>query len=351
MGHSVRRGQVRVGWVLACVLSAGLLAACGGSPSPSPSANSGPPHSASGNRAATGGAAASRQVSVPIRVVTRPDGVQKLLVDVSVGGGRPVPVILDTGSGGLYLLAGAIGPHASRTSQSGRRVYQGWSLTANTVRASFGIGGVSAPNPIAVGSISAIRPAGHFALYGAQGIMGVGRVPQAAPGFLSPLAQLPAPSWQGFTIELHAPGGPRLLLGRPSRSDTSVLLPLTRADARYPNGSPAYDGIVTLCWRVAAQRRCGPTLPDTGDPRGSVSAVLLPQLPRAGSFVGLGLPVSISAPAPGSTILRSFTTAPTPPANHPGYGRRPLFSTGIGPYLSNGIGFDVVSGHAVVNPS
>lgn len=105
----------------------------------------------------TAGASAERSgpgVAVPITLgQVAGTGVSRALVRVSVGGGAPTPVVLDTGSSGLRILSTALGPNVAAVVGSAHTVhYGGGDFDCVKVRAEVDLTGAPArtPSPIVV---------------------------------------------------------------------------------------------------------------------------------------------------------------------------------------------------------
>lgn len=329
--------------VLLCATGAG----CAASPTTSPPATR--PATASPNPAPN---------QVPITVVRGPGGAACAVLDVSAGGGSPVPVIVDTGSTGLLLTAAAIGPQAQPTGQDYRGSFVETPFTATLVRARVGIGAgptpMTTPQPILIGSLSSSATLAGLSRCGAiQGVIGIG-VGGPGPGIarvLSPLLQMGPGLSDGYALALNDHTG-SLSLGRPSVSASSVSLPLLPSHGTYPDGRQAYQRDVSLCWTIGATRACGLTNIDSGAPAHLIRPDFLPTLSNR-ARVPPGVPVAINTPD--GRPLESFTTTAHPPPDT-SVRTSPLFgatraNTGIGFFLVNTVGFDVSSGMAVITPN
>jgi hypothetical protein len=339
VGAEQRRGVLRL-VVLCCVLMCGMLVGCG-------SLSSGP----------TPPAGPVRQ-SVPLTVEHMPGGGSCVVADVSAGGGRSVPVVVDTGSSGLLLDAAAIGPNAQ---SSGQTISEGFvgrpGFTATVVSARVNIGGpagVTTPYPVAIGSVTSDDPRlGFSQCGGAQGLLGVGvgnPVPSVPP-LESPLVQLTPSLSEGYTITLTGNTG-TLLVGKPVITPTSVVLPLPEENGTYPNGHQAYQRDVPLCWTVGALSNCGLTDIDSGFSYPAIRPGFFPMFPPWGPSIPAGTQVSITAP--NGALLQSFTTAPVPSDVRLGFSRLVGLAeatTGIGFFFANSVGFDVSTGHVVITPN
>lgn len=310
--------------------------------------------------------------TIPLTVVQGPNDGMFLVARISVGDGKPVPVIVDTGSGQLMIRRQAVGRRAKISPRI--RTLGGFGVsgkvTGSTAKASFTIHGVpsaTTTKPISFGAVTSFG--GTEVLLsgtGTQGIMGIGQLPPNTRAGFSPLLSLPSPLWQGYTIALHARGGPKLILGRPARAAASVSVALLgprvrvgpfggpHTPKRYPSGAPAYQGLFKLCWSVAGQKACGPTVADTGNTFGFVGSGLLSNVPNTSGFVAPGLPISISTPPPSSHVVRAYDTNGNVADELPLYLTvapfTQMFSTGIGLYYADTVGYDLVRGRVVITP-
>lgn len=344
--------------VLAAALATVLL--CGGcGRSPSPAAAPGgwtPPATPPVASAAPSGAPAS--VSVPLSPMRTPAGGSCLLAEVAAGGGRPVPVEVDTGSSGLLLAASALGPTHQPAGRSFREGFvHAPMFTVDEVHAPVSIGdpaGVSTPRPILIGSITDARALSGLARCGgAVGLLGVGvgGADAALPTLTSPLSQLAEPLNDGFTITLT--GQPATLqLGKPIVTPASVTLPLPPAHGTYPDGRQAYQRDVDLCWVIGPTRTCGRTNIDSGFSFPAIRADFAPTVAHHGALIPAGTPVTISAPK--GPVLESFTTTPAPPELR--LTLADLFgqtqaNTGIEFFHTNSVGFDITTGQVIVTPA
>jgi hypothetical protein len=300
------------------------------------------------------------QKSIPLSLVHIRGGESYcLLVNVSVGGGPSVPVVVDTGSPGLLLDSGAVGPGAQPTGRSVRDGFVGtpqFTVPVMTAKVIIGgVGGVSTPAPVVIGSIVPTATNllnGFSGCGGAKGLIGigVGYPDPAVPPLESPLVQLASPLSDGYTIKLTGNAG-TLLLGKPVISPTSVSLPLLKEEGTYPSGQQAYQRDVTLCWTVGAVHRCGLTSIDSGFSFPAIRPGFMPPAPYQGYGIPPGTRVSITAP--NGAQLRSFTTATSPPDVRLAFAHLSGLeeaNTGIGFFFSNSVGFDVSTGQAVITP-
>ena len=124
---------------------------------------------------------------------------------------------------------------------------------------------------------------------------------------------------------------------------------------KYPSGTPAYQGLFKLCWNIAGEKACGPTVADTGNTFGFVGAGLLPNVPNTSGFVTPGLQISISTPPPSSRVVRAYLTDARVADQLPLYLTTApftrMFSPGIGLYYADTVGYDLIKGQAVITPN
>ena len=342
--------------------ASGALAGCGGST----------PSSHDYTTAAVPPPGAPGHATIPITVRQTPAG-SFLLVTVAVGGGKAVPVLLDTGSNGLAILRQAVGGRAavqSRVQRLGAYGAEGIPTRGRLARGLVTIEGspaVTTVKPVTFGAITSFGVIGRIlAMEGAEGIMGVGQLPPSSTGAWSPVLLLRAPLSDGYTIALNAPGGPQLILGRPVKAKDSVTLPLLgprvvagpwggpQTPRRYPDGSPAYQGLFKLCWRVVQRHACGTTLADTGSPQGFVGESVIPGLAHVGAMLAPGIPITVSTPPPRSIVVRSFVTSTQSPELITGYAAEPLsgvLGTGSSIYTTNTVAYDLAAGQIILTPT
>ena len=310
--------------------------------------------------------------TIPLRLVQGPNGTF-LVARVAVGGGKPVPVIVDTGSSQLLIMRQSVGRRAKispRIHNLGGYGVASSPVTGSTATGSFAIlgsPGATTTKPISFGAVKSFGGVAILlSVTGTKGIMGIGQLPSNSRVAFSPLLSLPCPLWKGYTVALRRPGGPKLILGTPTRTASSVSVALLGPRVRvgpfggphtprkYPSGTPAYQGLFKLCWNVAGQKACGPTVADTGNTFGFVGANLLPNLPHTSGFVAPGLQISISTPPPSSRVVRAYLTDAHVADQLPLYLTTApftrMFSTGLGLYYADTVGYDLIKGQAVITP-
>ncbi len=229
-----------------------------------------------GAASAAGGPVA---VSIAIRGGQGTSGGAHPIVDVRVGNGRAVPVLLDTGSVGLHLYAGAVptgaggGVTATRTRNSITYI-DGTVQSGVVARATITIGGLKTTTPVAFGLVRKVSCTtsvpncpGQGGLAAAEqrglyGTMGIGLGPGPVD---NPLVHLAAPYSDSWNIGLAGSNG-QLTLGAPVPIETDARFALP-GDGRRANGTPTFaDKHAVVCWTVgSAAASCEYTLFDSGD--------------------------------------------------------------------------------------
>jgi hypothetical protein len=300
--------------------------------------------------------------AVPVAVTTDATGVMRAIVHIRVGGGRSVPVLLDTGSAGLRILPGDVGRSVQQTGQTETATFGGGvQLTSRVVRANVSIGGLVTPASTEVSLIqssgcapgfpSCVPGEGTKAVFGSSGVVGILGVAMsggsAATVPYSPLIQLRYRN--GFTLSLPAGGPDSLILGTPRATADTVTVPMLPATPSvYPNGVTAWQKDVDLCWTVDISRGCGATDLDSG----TSETVVIPGAVTGVTGTGVlaqGVAISV-APSSGQTLW-SYTTTNTPGDGLTSVGALPgttRFNTGIGFFTTHVVGYDAKDGRILV---
>jgi hypothetical protein len=265
---------------------------------------------------AAGATGAPGLATVPLRLQG-----QDLYVNVSVGGGPNVPVILDTGSRGLILppqdvnvasLGAVTGQGSVTYGGPGNFLTENYNTYTTTVN--FGNGIVTAPTTVAV--VTSVTQNFIFSYPASQApaILGVGVNPGGPAA--SPLTALPGAFGQGVLID--EPAGTVQFGPNPLPAYAAVSgAPITTLDIRINNGS--------------LQQATGAFI-DSGGLGGSVPDNLGP--PNAGGYLPAGTTVSVYTSS--GTLLYTTTAGsqqtPVVPSILGGF-----FNTGITPFLQNPI--------------
>ena len=381
------------GWWVALVGTAVLVATAGcgggggsdavaGTPAPSlaPAASSGSSASSSGaasgepvsssavtSRAVTSSAvtpaptpSGTVPVVVPVAVVpvtgtgTALDGATIATVQVTVGGGAPVTVRLDTGSSGLLLDKSLAGSGTTDTGKSIGVQFGGSTASGTLGQATVSLGGITTAAPIGVTLVD-VGAGAPDTFAGTHGLLGVGTANSPTSVFdeaFAPTLQLPAPADQGATVDLAAG---TMTLGPVTAADGAVVLPMTKmtgSPSTYSNGAQGYDRLVQLCWTVgSAAANCAPTDVDLGSPVIGLNATTFTSLGGMNSIRPAGEAISVAAPAGLALFSTTSAAAPSPDTLLlTGLGEA-TYNTGIALFQHAVVGIDYVGGRIVVTPA
>lgn len=210
-------------------------------------------------------------ISIPV-LPGRAGGSPKF-VSVSIGGGPPSEVSVDTGSVGLYVFQRQVGADVRLTDTKLHQAY----ADGTNFRGVIGLArvrftdasGVAGTRAMAIGIITEVSCAqSRPNCPGSDrkpGIMGVGM--DTGGRLASPLAQLAGPAGDGFVVDLRPGAAPRLVLG-----PSTAILSRFRFAALQPGrpstiGLPSWDaGSVLGTYSVDGQPApAQPVLFDTGE--------------------------------------------------------------------------------------
>ena len=314
------------------------------------------PTAAASSTAVSSAAAASSIGSaatpVVVPVTTMPDsgGNPKVVVDISVGGGAAVPVILDTGSSGLLIDQAALGGQVDSTGSTPvTKQYLGAALSGSLVQAPVTIGSVSTPAIGVVAYDAATSPTGLTGGGIARGVLGIASegVAGTAPYF-SPAMQLPAPYGDMSTLELSTSGAGSWTLGpvsAPAGADSVPLVPVAGA-----TGLNRWAKDMQLCWTFAAgtNATCGPTDLDSG-----ASSVLVNSTSAAASTASAATAgTAVSLGDANGKQLWTFAVSDASSVSEiaiESLGSATEFNTGVGFYFDHLVSFDYAGGHALIS--
>jgi hypothetical protein len=317
-----------------------------------------------GGALAEGGA-----VSVPIKISG--DGTQGkiLLVPISINGGPPFDVLVDTGSVGLRVFKASLGGTSVTTSAQAISVEFGSGVFAgHKATGSVSFGGVTTPSDTAFQlvesySCGASNPMCDLASgtpkaltdLGAHGVMGIA-LRKDLDGLMSPFASLAAPRSDGFTIRtggLSSSAG-EIVLG-PGNLSSAAQIPLVPAGTQ-PNGMPAWaDDAVPLCFEIngmATEPACTASTFDTGSNFDVLYAKgVAPALVTTDGNLASG--VAFGASHSGSGFRLKFTVGSPVSVSKDGVivqDTDPFTILGLEVFLRNDVAFDRVGGRIGLQP-
>lgn len=345
------------------VVTALLLAACGGSGgSDSPGASTASSGAVGAAVTTTSGALAATGagLSVPIQTVAGPQDQPFLTTQISVGGGAPATVWLDTGSSGLIMDPSAVGPDVTQGTETQTGDYETGTLVSVVSTAAVTIGAATTAEPIAVGIRDDASSTFQFPA-GTVGIMGIATANSdsfSGQALFAPQLQLPAPLDAGSTLQAAAVGQTgSWTLGPVTTPPGAVALPLTAISGSgtgVPGGYPALQRSVPLCWTVGTTGpACGPTDIDAGSPSSILSGSQFSGVSASGKLIAAGTPVSVNVQ--NGPTLWSFTSGSTYADDTIGWVSTSLgandYNTGLGFLIGRTVAWDYPAAQVLVGPA
>jgi hypothetical protein len=315
---------------------------------------------------------APKRATVPLQV--RWFGPGKLfsahvMIDVRVGNGPKVPVLLDTGSEGLHIYdlgvkLGSGGGVSTTSTPDSVHFADGSIQTGVVARAKLTIGSVRTREAVPFGLIQNIQcdaehsicPATvgmkYDATHGEYGVLGI-ELWQEPGGLANPLLALPAPYSHGWSLSLGQNRG-KLVLNAPTPAHPAANFHLKR-DGKDPSGARAWsDRSLKVCWAYSGMRgaACEPSLFDSGN---TVGAFLFGgALSHAPTLSGTDMVepgTFIAAWQPGSQQpFWSFTAGQRLSRNMVGVSPGKLFATTSNlPFFHRTFTYDAVRGRMLIS--
>ncbi len=263
-------------------------------------------------------------VSVPVSVVGgqgQPGGASPT-VQITVGGWGPLTVVLDTGSSGLHVFAGAVnaGSGVDVTNQTSNITYSGgYRFNGVVASAVLRIGGATTTGPVSfalVQSASCIasKPdcaaaggiAGFESDRGVDGILGIG-MQSSGGGVTSPILGMAGPLGRRWSLHLDGNSGQLVLGAHVVGSGHPVARFQLQPDGTSAGHSLWADSQIPLCVSTGSIDGCVPALFDSGTPEAQISGSPLNQTPivPGTSQVVSGTPIAVSSS--GGPAFWSFT--------------------------------------------
>lgn len=347
---------------LGAVMVLALVAGCA-TPSAAPGPVGTTPVSAvppSGSTASSALAPTGSALSIPLSSITV-DGTPKMTVPVSVGGGAPVPVVLDTGSSGLIIASSAVGPDVTSTGAAFTTDFTGGSVNGTVETAPVTIGGVTTANPIDIVVADPSGTTAGFFTGGTQGIMGISSANTdtfTGQSIFAPNLQLPAPYDSGFTLQIGSGTTPTgtWTLGpttAPVGAVAAAMTPIT-AGGTPPAGYPPFAKSPTLCWTIgSAAQNCGVTDLDIGESAPGLNNSTFGSLAFQGHpYLAPAQDVTVAGPT--GPPLWSFTTGLTKGKDLiqlVPLGTVAQYNSGLPFFFGRTVAWDYASGQVLIGPA
>lgn len=230
----------------------------------------------------------SASVVVPLTFDQKPFGDvfnPPPIMQVVIGKNHPVPVLVDTGSVGLRVFAGAISaaPASGVTMSSQREQVQtldGTILSGTVASATLRFGSLATVKPVPFQIVDATscgasqlkvgcyRGADQRVLktIGVDGILGIGlHGPVPGSPVTNPLLSLPGKYGRVWMLDMtNAVGGGTGALTLGSSPFDHPLVRIQLSSLGPPRSAKIWNDEPDLCWMIANHRMCGPTVFDSG---------------------------------------------------------------------------------------
>ena len=208
------------------------------------------------------------------------------VVMASVGGGEPVPLLVDTGSAGLRIFREDVGDDAvvdPATEDETISFVDGTTYVSDKAIAPVTLGSITLPAPVPVALVREVRcePEATFCEPGTaaskeSGVHGILGIDLDTGDYTLPSPLLYLPDFRSFTVTYADESSGQLVPGVPS-TDALASWDLIPAESGIPDVN-GWAQDFDACWALAGNRRsCLPTSFDTG----STDLVVPPSLPGA----------------------------------------------------------------------
>jgi hypothetical protein len=269
-------------------------------------------------------AAPPSSVSIPVSVVggqSEPGGAHPT-VQIMVGGWGPIPVLVDTGSSGLHVFAGAVnaGSGVTVTDQTSNITYAGgYRFKGVVASAAVQLGGARTTGPVSfalVQSASCVASQadcaaaagiqGFEADRGVDGILGIG-MQSSEGGVTSPILGIAGSLGKRWSLHLDGSSGQLVLGARVIGSGDPVARIQLQPDGTSDGHSLWADSQIPLCVTAGPIQACVPALFDSGTASTQISGPILSQaatVPGTSQVVS-GTPMAVSLS--GEPLFWTFT--------------------------------------------
>ncbi|TKV58766.1 hypothetical protein FDO65_14725 [Nakamurella flava] len=298
-------------------------------------------------------------MSIPVQTVAGPQDQPFLTTQISVGGGAPATVWLDTGSSGLIMDPSALGPDVTQGTQTQTSEYESGNMVSAISTATVSLGGATTSSPITIGVRDDSASTFQFPA-GTVGIMGIATANAdsfSGQALFAPQLQLPAPLNAGSTLQAAPVGqtgtwtlGP---VTPPSGATSVALAALSGGSTGAPAGYPALERGVPLCWTVGSTGPvCGPTDIDAGSPSAILTGDQFAGLAGSGKLIGAGTAVTVGVQ--GGPTVWSFTSGSSYADDTVGWVGTGLganqFNTGLGFLIGRTVAWNYPAAQVWIGP-
>ncbi len=195
------------------------------------------------------------------------------VVMAAVGGGAPVPLLLDTGSSGLRIFREDVGPQAvvdPATEDETISFVDGTTYVSDKAIAPVSLGSITLPAPVPVALVNDVvcEPGAELCEPGiaaskSSGVHGILGIDMDTGDYSLPSPLLYLPNFRSFTVTYADGGSGQLVPGLPS-GDPVATWDLIEADSGIPDVA-GWAQDFDACWSLKGNApTCLPTSFDTG---------------------------------------------------------------------------------------
>lgn len=307
------------------------------------------------------------QVSVPVTVLggQGEPGGSSPTVQITVGGWGPIPVVLDTGSSGLHIFAGAVNPGSgvTVTDQTSNITYSGgYRFNGVVASAVMRLGGATTTGPVSfalVQSASCIASKpdcpgaggmqGFESDKGVDGILGIG-MQSSEGGVTNPILGMAGRLGKKWSLHLDGSSGQFVLGARVIGSGEPVARFQLQPDGTS-DGHPLWaDSQIPLCVSAGSIDACVPALFDSGTPSTQISGSPLDQVPTVPGTTQVVSGTPITVASSGGAPFWSFTAGSAKSADLVRVisGQGPFFNSGVQAFYDFTITYNAQKGHVTL---
>jgi len=286
-------------------------------------------------------------------------------VQITVGGWGPIRVVVDTGSSGLHVFAGAVnaGSGVTVTNQTSNVTYSGgYRFKGVVASAVVQLGGAATTGPVSfalVQSASCIASKPECAAAGGiqgfesdrgvDGILGIG-MQSSQGGVTSPILGMAGLLGRRWSLHLDGSSG-QLVLGARVIGSGKVVARFQLQSDGTSNGYPLWeDSQIPLCVSAGSIAACVPALFDSGTPAVQISGMPLNQVPIAPGTTQVVSGTPIAVTSKGGPPFWSFAAGSEKSADlvRVVSEQGPFFNSGVKAFYDFTITYNAKKGHVTL---
>jgi hypothetical protein len=286
-------------------------------------------------------------------------------VQIIVGGWGPIPVVVDTGSSGLHVFAGAVnaGSGVTVTDRTSNITYSGgYRFKGVVASAAIQLGGATTTKPVSfalvqMASCIATKPdcpaaggiQGFESDKGVDGILGIG-TQSSEGGVTSPILGMAGQLGRKWSLHLDGTSGQLVLGARVIGSGKPVARFQLQPDGKSEGHALWADNRIPLCVSAGSIDACVPALFDSGTPSTQISGSPLDQAPTVPGTTHVVSGTQFTVASSGESPFWSFETGSAKSVNLVRVitGRGPFFNSGVQAFYDFTITYNAQKGHVTL---